>query len=58
MKAEKGMVESNHKLDILRLALEKRITELTPDHIDKMQQIRDELASGKSLVSIGLEPCS
>ncbi|XP_071802634.1 serine/threonine-protein kinase N2-like isoform X2 [Asterias amurensis] len=47
--AEKGMVESNHKLDILRLALEKRITELPPDHIDKMQQIRDELASGKSL---------
>ena len=44
------MVESSHKLDILRLALEKRIRDLPTESMDKIQQIKDELATGKSLV--------
>ncbi|XP_038063886.1 serine/threonine-protein kinase N2-like [Patiria miniata] len=47
--AERGMLESSHKLDILRLALERRIKELPlQSDSEKIQQIKDELATGKS----------
>ncbi|XP_022110838.1 serine/threonine-protein kinase N2-like [Acanthaster planci] len=47
--AERGTIESSHKLDILRLALEKRLKELPLDSdTEKINQIKDELATGKS----------
>lgn len=44
--AQKGLIESSHKLDILREGLEKRIQELPADQ-SRVAQIKEELKSGK-----------
>ena len=53
--AQRGLVESSHKLDILKLSLEKRLREL-PTGSPSILQIREELATGKSEVRAILGP--
>lgn len=48
--AQRGFEESSHKLDILKLSLEKRLRELAPAS-PQIQLIKEELATGKSEVS-------
>ncbi len=50
LQAQRGLVESSHKLDILKLSLEKRLKEL-PQGSPNILQIREELATGKSEVN-------
>ncbi|XP_071493732.1 serine/threonine-protein kinase N2-like [Diadema antillarum] len=44
--AQKGLLESSHKLDVLRESLEKRIQELPADQ-PRVTQIKEELQTGK-----------
>ncbi|XP_071947331.1 serine/threonine-protein kinase N2-like isoform X2 [Antedon mediterranea] len=45
--AQKGALESTHKLEILRLSLEARIKELPPDS-ENIEVIKEELRTGRS----------